>query len=190
MAVLEIVPYQPSWPNDFKVIAGALRKGLGAKAIRIDHIGSTAVPGLAAKNIIDIQVTVAAFDDDLLNKFEMLGYSRAENITSDHQPAGDVASKSEWEKWFFNPPRHQRFTNTHVRLASRANQRYSLLFRDYLRRHLPTAEAYCKLKMLLATELKDPKKYPSVKDPAVDLIYFAAENWASQIGWQPCPTDA
>ena len=60
---IEIVDYQTRWPEDFARIGAILRSALGAEAVRIDHIGSTAVPGLAAKDIIDVQVTIARFDD-------------------------------------------------------------------------------------------------------------------------------
>ncbi len=53
--MIEIVPYQTSWPAEFQEIALVLRRGLGGLALRIDHIGSTSVPGLPAKDIIDIQ---------------------------------------------------------------------------------------------------------------------------------------
>jgi GrpB-like predicted nucleotidyltransferase (UPF0157 family) len=56
--MVEIIPYQSSWPFEFREIAATLRQGLGELASRIDHIGSTAVPGLAAKDVIDIQITV------------------------------------------------------------------------------------------------------------------------------------
>src|SRR2546425_2727183 len=57
---LEIVPYDPEWPAAFEAEAVRLRAALGDVALRIDHHGSTSVPGLAAKPIIDIQVSVAA----------------------------------------------------------------------------------------------------------------------------------
>ena len=57
---LEIVPYDPRWPSAFEAEAVRLRNTLGALALRIDHNGSTAIPGLAAKPIIDIQVSVTA----------------------------------------------------------------------------------------------------------------------------------
>ena len=53
-----IIPYQPAWPEEFRTLGGVLRQALGDLALRIDHIGSTSVPGLAAKVIIDIQITV------------------------------------------------------------------------------------------------------------------------------------
>jgi len=59
---VRIVPYDPAWPPLFARLGGDLRAALGNVAVRIDHIGSTAVPGLVAKPVIDIQVSVAAFD--------------------------------------------------------------------------------------------------------------------------------
>ena len=58
--MIEIVEYREQWPAEFRAIAGDLRRRLGPLALRIDHIGSTSVPGLAAKDRIDIQVTVAS----------------------------------------------------------------------------------------------------------------------------------
>ncbi|HLF00508.1 MAG TPA: GrpB family protein, partial [Anaerolineales bacterium] len=98
--------------------------------------------------------------------------------------------ESDWEKLYFRPPAGQRRTNTHMRAQGRANQRYPLLFRDYLRAHPATAEAYAELKRRLAANLADSQTYPEVKDPAVDLIYFAAEDWAAITGWQPGLSDA
>src|SRR5262249_47570613 len=62
-------------------------------------------------------------------------------------------------------------------------QRYPLLSRDYRRAPPATAAAYAELKRLLAASLANPDDYPEVKDPAVDLIYFAAEEWAELVGW-------
>ena len=188
--MLEIVPYKMSWPSDFRKLASLLRQGLGDLALRIDHIGSTSVPGLAAKDVIDIQITAAALDQAVLSAMLALGYSQPEGIWGDHHPACTEGPETEWEKWLFNPPPGQRRTHTHVRVLGRANQRYALLFRDYLRAHAATAEAYAELKRRLAQHLADPQAYPDVKDPAVDLIYFAAQEWAAAIHWQPGQSDA
>ena len=185
-----IVPYKPSWPGEFKVLAASLRAALGGLALRIDHIGSTAVPGLAAKDIIDIQVTVAALDEAVKQALLSLGYTQYEGIASDHVPPGYNGHAADWQKWYFHPPEGQRPTHLHVRLQGKPNQRYPLLFRDYLRAHPATAEAYAELKRRLAANLADPYTYPDVKDPAVDLIYLAAEEWAKRTGWKPWLTDA
>jgi GrpB-like predicted nucleotidyltransferase (UPF0157 family) len=112
-----------------------------------------------------------------------LGYTRADRIVSDHIPAGLNPDPREWQKWYFRPPPGQRRTNTHVRVAGRANQRYPLLFRDYLRAHPGMAQSYAELKKRLAANLANAHMYPDVKDPAVDLIFFAAETWAGANNW-------
>lgn len=187
---VEIVSYRPGWPAEFRQIGSILRSGLGDLAIRIDHIGSTSVPDLAAKDVIDIQITVAALDDQLILAMAALGYSLPEGVWRDHRPPNFVGSDAEWEKLYFRLPPGQRRTHVHVRVQGRANQRYPLLFRDYLRTHPATANAYAELKRRLAQNLADPLAYPEVKDPAVDLIYFAAQDWAAATGWQPGLSDA
>lgn len=188
--MVEIIPYQKSWPAEFREIAVRLRQGLGELAVRIDHIGSTSVPGLAAKDVIDLQITVAALTSPLLSAMNALGYTQPEGIWRDHCPAHLHTPESEWEKWLFDPPAGQRRTNTHVRMQGRANQRYALLFRDYLRAHPAAVAAYAELKRRLAQHLADPRMYPEVKDPAVDLIYIAAEAWAARTYWMPGTSDA
>jgi GrpB-like predicted nucleotidyltransferase (UPF0157 family) len=186
---IEIVPYRNRWPAEFSNIAARLRAGLGDLALRIDHIGSTSVPGLAAKDVIDIQITVAALDPRAEAAMRALGYDRSPVIAGDHRPPDAEGPDADWDKWFFVAPAKQRRTHTHMRALGRPNQRYALLFRDFLRAHPKTAEAYARLKRLLAENLADPDAYPDVKDPAVDLIYFAAEDWAVQSRWQPAPSD-
>jgi GrpB-like predicted nucleotidyltransferase (UPF0157 family) len=188
--MVEIVPYCESWPYEFQGIAVTLRHGLGDLALRIDHIGSTSVPGLDAKDVIDVQVTTATFDENLNAAMSTIGYKLNESIRRDHRPPRSVGLETEWEKLMFNEPPGQRHTNTHVRILGRANQRYPLLFRDYLRTHPATADAYAELKRQLAKGLADPQTYPDVKDPAVDLIYLAAEEWADANNWRMGPSDA
>ena len=101
-----------------------------------------------------------------------------------------AVTEENWQKLYFQAPPGQRRTHTHMRVIGRANQRYPILFRDYLRSHTATAQAYAELKRMLAAHLADPEMYPEVKDPAVDLIYFAAEAWADATAWQPGPSDA
>lgn len=189
--MIEIIPYQETWPLEFQKIVLLLRRSLGRLALRIDHIGSTSVPGLAAKDVIDIQITVAALDDQIVSAMTSLGYSQPQppGVWRDHCPPTFVGPAHEWEKLYFHPPPGQRRTHTHMRVAGRANQRYALLFRDYLRAHPASAQAYAELKRRLAQHLADPQMYPEVKDPAVDLIYFAAEAWATATRWQPGLSD-
>ena len=134
--MITIATCKPSWPNEFKAIAVELRKALGELALRIDHIGSTAVPGLDAKDRIDIQVTVERLEQKVEDSLTSIGYKSLEFHT-DHPPIGLQSPSSQWAKWVFKPAAGQRPTNLHVRISGRPNQRYALLFRDYLRNHPP-----------------------------------------------------
>jgi GrpB-like predicted nucleotidyltransferase (UPF0157 family) len=80
--VVEVVDYDPAWPVLFGETGRAMRSALGAVALRIDHIGSTAVADLAAKPVIDVQISVAAFEpvEAFKDPLERLGYVyRADN---------------------------------------------------------------------------------------------------------------
>jgi GrpB-like predicted nucleotidyltransferase (UPF0157 family) len=61
---IEIVDYDPTWPARFRMLAERVRSALGPVALGVEHIGSTSVPGLAAKPIIDVLLTVADVDDE------------------------------------------------------------------------------------------------------------------------------
>ena len=80
--VIRIADYDPSWPARFAEIGAALRQALGDVALRIDHIGSTSVPGLAAKAIIDVQISVIGLEpvDPFRDRLRDLGLVyRADN---------------------------------------------------------------------------------------------------------------
>ena len=193
--MIEIAPYDTGWPVEFAEIGTALRAALGELAVRIDHIGSTAVPGLAAKDIIDVQLTVPALEPfaQIHTAVTSIGYTWREDITTDHRPPGDSSPDDEWQKWYFSPPPNQRRTHLHVRAAGKANQRYPLLFRDYLRAHPRSAAAYAALKYRLAEyhgRTADHTPYVTIKDPVCDIIISAAEDWAAATNWQPGPSDA
>jgi len=188
--MVKIINYQARWQTEFQAIAKDLRQALGELALRIDHIGSTSVPDLAAKDIIDIQVTVAELSDAVKDAVTSLGYIHRPDITEDHFPDTANPDKKEWCKWYFHEADGARRVHIHVRLLNHLNQRYPLLFRDYVCAHPSMASSYAELKRRLAAHLADPDMYPEVKDPAVDLIYFSAEAWAKQTGWQAEPSDA
>ena len=185
-----IVPYQPTWREQFVAAGTPLRQALGDLALRIDHIGSTAVPGLAAKDLIDIQITVDSLAPAMEEALNRAGYRWLEHITQDHIPPGGSTDIAEWTKWFFKPSVPGREVNVHVRLQGRANQRYPILFRDYLRAHPAMAEAYGQVKMaLVAHKLDDMDAYYDVKDPVCDIIIGGAEAWAAATGWKQGQSD-
>lgn len=110
------------------------------------------------------------------------GFVGRPEISEDHRPPGTTGDADGWRKLFFQP-RVGRPVNIHVRVAGSPNQRYALLFRDYLKSHPEAAEAYAELKRRLAALGIDRGAYADVKDPACDLIMVAAENWAARSGW-------
>jgi GrpB-like predicted nucleotidyltransferase (UPF0157 family) len=186
-----IVPYDARWPAEFDQIGTALRQALGGLALRIDHIGSTAVPGLAAKDIIDVQVTVAMLDAAAIGSaLAPLGYTLHEGFVTDHVPPGWDTAPAEWQKHYCHVPAGHRPTHIHIRAAGRANQRYALLFRDYLRAAPNAAAAYGQIKEALAClHPTDEDAYYDVKDPVCDLIMDAAQRWAVLLGYAPGPSD-
>jgi GrpB-like predicted nucleotidyltransferase (UPF0157 family) len=193
MAPVEIFPYDPDWPGEFTALAHRLRGVLGDGATRIDHIGSTSVPGLDAKNVIDVQVSVAeqAELEAASAQLEADGWTPSPDDPGDHPVPGFSADPGDWEKRFFSEPAGVRRVNLHMRVEGRSNQRYALLFRDYLRAHPASAQSYAALKRHLASLLPDDSaRYADVKDPACDLIYFAAEQWAAETSWRADTSDA
>ena len=188
--MLAIVPYQRVWPEQFATLGRTLRESLGDLALRIDHIGSTSVPGLPAKDIIDIQVTARALTRPLDDAVGRAGYERLVQITRDHVPTGGPADSEQWSKWFYNQRGAERRVNLHVRVAGRANQRYAVLFRDYLRVDSAAASAYGQVKVALARyHGEDVDAYYAIKDPVCDILMAGAEAWAATVGWMPGPSD-
>jgi GrpB-like predicted nucleotidyltransferase (UPF0157 family) len=188
--MITVVPYREQWPQEFLKIGHLLRQRLGGLALRIDHIGSTAVPGLAAKDIIDIQITAAALSPLVEETLHQMGYARIETISADHIPPGKPGLVGEWEKWVFKAGAGKRPTNIHVRLADRPNQRYTLLFRDYLRADAAAAQAYAQVKSALAKyHADDLDAYYDVKDRVCDIVMVGAESWAAAAHWEVGPSD-
>jgi GrpB-like predicted nucleotidyltransferase (UPF0157 family) len=184
--LIEIVDYEARWPAEFDAIASELRAALGAHALRIDHIGSTSVPGLAAKDIIDVQVTLSEFDDERLRAaLTSAGFEWRDDIRTDHCPPDRSLAASELEKRFVKRRAPVR-SNVHLRIADRFNQQYPLLCRDYLRTHHDAAMAYAAVKRALAQLFpSDIDSYYAVKDPVFDIIMSGAREWATATGWQP-----
>lgn len=192
MALIEIRPYDPTWPAEFRQLALPLRAALGDLALRIHHIGSTAVPGLPAKDIIDIQIAVAELDrETIAARMTALGYTWRDDIKGDHVPPEFAGAPEQWSKLFFRAPAGARPHNTHVRVLGNANQRYAVLFRDYLRHDPVSTGAYAQIKFALARlHPDDMQAYYDIKDPACDLIMAAAEQWAATTDYEQGPTDA
>lgn len=130
--------HDPEWREAFQAEAERLAEALGEVALRIEHVGSTSVEGLAAKPVIDIQVSVADVDalESYRGRLESLGYTLTTvPLSYFHRPA-------EW------PHTH----HVHVRQAGSAEESRPLEFRDWLRRNPGDREAYEALKRQLARD--------------------------------------
>lgn len=138
---LEIAPYDPGWVAAFETERDRLARALGPLARRIDHHGSTAVPGLDAKPIIDIQVSVDRLQpiDAYAAPLAALGYTHLVH------PDDAVCP------FFHRPAAWPHTHHVHVVQAGGAEERRTLAFRDYLRDHGEVAREYAALKRRLAT---------------------------------------
>ena len=96
--------YKPTWPAEFEKIKSSLQEIMGSLVLRIDHIGSTSVPGLGAKDVIDIQVTVRALTPEVIEQLIAAGYQYLPTITQDHIPIGADADPKLWSKFLFKQP--------------------------------------------------------------------------------------
>ncbi|MEZ5039959.1 MAG: GrpB family protein [Saprospiraceae bacterium] len=181
-----VIPYQERWPAEFQRIATDLQQSLGDLALRIDHIGSTSVPGLAAKDVIDIQITVADLNDPQIPvRLTANGYTRFSTEYRDVFVGMDDASP-QLEKRMVQAKAGDRRAHIHIRELGRFNQRYPLLFRDYLRASAVTRLSYALIKERLAQLFPESSEgYYFIKDPLMDLMYEAAEQWARLTNWAP-----
>jgi len=175
-----IVPYDPQWMELFLQLGTEIRNVLQNTALRIDHIGSTSVPGLDAKPIIDVQISVAAFEplDRYLLPLESLGYVfRSQN--------------PDRTKRYFRESPGQRRTHIHVRQLGSWSEQQALLFRDYLRVHPVDAKRYAALKYSLAERYREDRvAYEDAKSPFIWEILQKANQWSQQLGWMAGSTDA
>jgi dephospho-CoA kinase len=177
---LELVPYKPQWPDEAQRIIKRLQTACGAKALRVDHIGSTAVPGLDTKDVIDIQVTVASLDiaDEIAGALADVGYPRIEEITTDTPHEGDPAL---WRKRIHGAADPGRPARVYLRVDGSPNQQFALLFTDWLRANPAVREEYLAIKRQ-ALEASD---YPEAKEPWFAEAYGRAQEWAGSTGWRP-----
>lgn len=175
-----IVPYDDAWPDEFDRIGRTLRQHLGGQALRIDHIGSTAVPGLHAKPVIDIQISVA--------KLEPMTYQAAiEAAGYRHR-----ADNEDRTKRYFREQEGRRRTHIHIREAGSWSEQFALLFRDFLRANEVYRQKYAEEKQRLAQRYSQPHEreaYVTGKDPIIWRIMQEASRWSQRNGWHAGASD-
>jgi GrpB-like predicted nucleotidyltransferase (UPF0157 family) len=165
MSTIEIHPPSAAWPDEFQALKSRLVGVLPRNSV-IHHTGSTAVPGLAAKDVIDIQVSIDSLDQVNPAAIVALGFKHREiSGPGDHCPPGMDLPDPELTKLFLNST--GRAAHVRVRERGHFNQRYALLCRDFLRSHQVAAQAYALVKHNLARHVGDDQDaYYDIKDPA------------------------
>jgi GrpB-like predicted nucleotidyltransferase (UPF0157 family) len=190
---LEVVSYDKIWPDRAAALIELLANALGDKARRIEHIGSTAVAGMDAKDILDLQVSVVDLESaivDFDDGLKSVGFVRLP-YAHDHVPAGRDDDPERWVKRMWARREHpQGDVNLHVRLVGSPNERLALLFRDWLRAHPESVPAYSAFKRALAAAVPTVDVYTDIKDPVVDLVVVVAEEWAATTGWHITSTSS
>lgn len=179
--MITVESYDPEWPRIFRDLAVKVRSAVGPVALRIDHIGSTLIPGLAAKPTIDIQISVAAFDP-------MEPYRRPLEVIGFQYRAGNPERT---KRYFKEPDPTAERTHIHVRRAGSFSEQFPLLFRDYMRCHPADASHYAQLKRRLAEQYRDDRLgYTEAKGAFVWHALRKADRGAQDTGWEPGPSDA
>ena len=171
--MIELVSYDPAWPDAFAREAARLREVLGDVLLGLEHIGSTAIPGLTAKPVIDILAIApdVALLDTRSQDFEKLGY----------QVRGEFGIPG--RRYFRKDDDIGRRTHHVHAFSVGANEiTRHLNFRDYLRAHPATADEYRALKESLAARCGDDR--PCYSDGKTDFIRDVEQKaaiWRSQL---------
>jgi GrpB-like predicted nucleotidyltransferase (UPF0157 family) len=164
-----IEPYSSTWPDLFQKHRHRITEALGAVAGRVDHIGSTAVTGLAAKPIVDIQVSVLDVEQEALYLAPLVaaGYS--------------LRVREPGHRMFRTPELH---VHIHICDAGSEWERRHLLLRDWLRESANDREAYARLKTELQTQdWETLNHYAEAKTALISEMTVRAEAWAGSTGW-------
>ena len=174
--MIRITPYDESWPVAYEYEAKSIRTALGTRAIRIEHVGSTSISGLAAKPVIDIQISVASLEpiDAYINALARLDYR--------------FVSLGEFDliyPFFAKPGQWPSTHHIHVCLAGGEQERKHIAFRDYLRQNPEVVADYAALKQRLAvdydgTTLESIERYSLAKTQFVNTVLAKAGcTWVS-----------
>lgn len=162
---IEITDYRDEWPKRFLQEARRIQRALGPIVIGIEHVGSTAVPGLAAKDTVDIQISIDGFKPEarFRTPLQELGYV----FRSDDEP----------QHRFFKleDEAGRRLVNVHVCETGSDWERRHIAFRDHLRRNSETASAYERLKRKLAPRFDDVNEYADAKGAFIAAVVDGSE---------------
>lgn len=161
---------QDEWPAEAARLIARLTRALGERAVTVDHIGSTAVPGLVAKDVIDLQIGVLSLGDadeaEFVKPLQRSGFPRVQGVTEDSGKDG-----AGWPKRFHGSADPGRVAHVHVREVDSPGYRWALDFRDWLRAHTSACEDYAALKLDLLAQGLTTEDYTAAKEPWFDSVH-------------------
>jgi GrpB-like predicted nucleotidyltransferase (UPF0157 family) len=144
------------------------------------HAGSTSVPGLAARDCIDVQVEVQALREELIaSRLGRTGF----RLRPEPWNHVEAAPGGPCPKLVFAPPEGERAVNIHVLEAASEAARRKLQFGDFLRAHDTARDAWSDFKQRLAAMTPDIYQYGQAKAGPTEILMIAAEGWARQTQW-------
>jgi GrpB-like predicted nucleotidyltransferase (UPF0157 family) len=171
---LVVADYDPAWPQTYASWQDRLRRALGEAALGIEHVGSTSVPGLAAKPIVDIQVSVIDLADE------------SRYVPQLERSALVLRSRDELHRYFRPPADQPRAVHVHVCAAGSQWERDHLLFRDYLRADPAACHRYAEAKRANVRRWSDDSwAYTEAKTGVVLDLMEQAADWARVTRWAP-----
>ena len=182
-----LVDPDPRWLVDARRLAARVSRAAGGA--RVDHIGSTAIPGMPAKDVIDLQLTVPDLPtaDDLAPALTGAGFPLAPGFDQDTpHPAG--ADQRDWCKRLHGNADPGRSLHLHLRVRDSPGWRWALLFRDWLTADPLVAADYLAVKRsLAAAHAGDPTaaRYAETMEPWMAAVYERGVAWAAATGWRP-----
>jgi dephospho-CoA kinase len=181
------VPYDPSWAGVAARLVGRVAAAAGDLGRGVEHIGSTAVPGLAAKPVIDLQLAVddLAAADALADQLADAGFPRsAGNVQDGVHPVLDP-DPAAWQKRFHGGADPAVLVHLHVRERGGPGWRTALVLRDWWRADAEARDRYQALKLAVAASAGTATGYAAAKEPLLDDLVAQALNWARRTGWAP-----
>jgi dephospho-CoA kinase len=181
---LRLRPYDPTWPVQYERLAARIRYATGG--LPVDHIGSTSVPGLTAKDVIDIQLTVAdlAQADALRDTLAEAGFPPFPGDWHD-LPLPPAPERVLIPKRLHGSADPGRLVHLHVRTVDSPGVRLNLVLRDWLRASGDARADYVARKQQLAAQGLTTPQYANAKEPWFDQAWQRAQRWAEQTGWRP-----
>lgn len=184
-----LVPAEPTWPAQAERLAQRVARAAGERARGVQHIGSTSLPGIAAKDVIDLQLAVDSLTDAdaVTAALADAGFPPAEAHEGwDHvHPALGGSPGGTWPKRFHGGADPGRVVHLHVREHGSPGWRAALLMRDWWRAEPAARHEYEQAKLRLAATSPTTSAYAEAKEPFFAAAVPRAAAWAERTGWAP-----